>query len=145
MKKLVFFLFLSYFFFGCISVPSIINPIIPGIIMWKDNEGCKFYNEESLVMYRATKRTLQELDYKIITDKNNKDNYYIVVENHDKIKIHINKIKSQVTEIKIRINFMGNKKYAELIYNKIDSNINTINFNDQGIPTKFIELDRNLN
>jgi hypothetical protein len=54
-------------------------------------------------------------------------------------KIEIKKVQSNITEVKIRVNFLGDKPYAELIYKKIDSNLDVINFDVEGKPTKFTE------
>jgi Protein of unknown function (DUF3568) len=138
MKKIVIFYFLFLFFFtGCSAAPMLISPIITGVIMWKDGEARKYYNEESHVLYRASKNSLKELDYPIIKDEKQKsEGYYIVAGNNDKFKIVIRQIRPHITEVKIRVNFMGDKTYAELIYKQIDLNTNTIEFDDQGKPTK---------
>jgi hypothetical protein len=140
MKKLVIFLFFYLFFFGCVFVPTIIEPIISGVIMWKENEGCKYYDEELSTMYRAVKISLKDLNFSITKDSlNSNGDYYIVAGDNDKFKIRIRQVKPHITEIKIRVNLIGNKQYAELLYNSIDSNTNTIDFNEKGIPTKFKE------
>lgn len=136
MKKLPLFMFLFLFFSGCVAAPFI-SPIVTGIIVWKGGEAHKYYNEEAHTLYRATKTSLKELDHPIFKDEKTKDGgYYIVAGNDDKFKIAIRNVKPHITDVKIRINFMGDKPYAELIYGKIDSNTNTIDFDDQGRPTK---------
>lgn len=124
-------------FVGCAEAPMFISPIITGIIMWKDGEAHKYYNEEAHTLYRATKTSLKELDHPILKDESNKDgDYYIVAGDNDKFKIVIRQVKPHITEVKIRINFLGDKPYAELLYSQIDLNTNTIDFDDQGKPTK---------
>jgi len=38
--------------------------------------------------------------------------------------------------VTIRINTFGNKSYTELIYQKIDSNMDVINYDNKGLPVK---------
>lgn len=138
MKKLLLFASLCLpFFTGCAAAPMIISPIVTGVVMWKDGEARKYYNEEAHTVYRATKTSLKELDHLIINEEPYKEGgYYIVAGDSDKFKITIRQVKPHITEVKVRINFMGDKPYAELLYSQIDSNTNTIDFDDQGKPTK---------
>jgi hypothetical protein len=138
MKKIVIFCcFCLPFFTGCGAAPLLVSPIITGVIMWKDGEARKYYNEETHVMYRAVKISLKELDYPIIKDESYKsEGNYILAGDNDKFKIIIRQVKPHITEVKVRTNFMGDKIYAELLYKQIDSNTNTIEFDSQGKPTK---------
>ena len=136
MKKLIIFTILSIFFTGCAVAPLIITPIVTGIVMWKEGESSKYYHEEPKTLYRATKLALKELDYSISKDETTKNGYYIVAGEEDKFKISIRQVKNHISEAKIRINLMGDKDYAELVYENIDLNIDTIDFDDQGKPTK---------
>lgn len=136
MKKILLFTLLCLpFFAGCTAAP-LFAPIVTGVVMWKDGEAHKYYNEEVHTVYRAVKTSLKELDHPILSDEQKDGGYYIVSGNEDKFKITIRQIKPHITEVKIRINIMGNRPYAELVYHQIDSNTNTINFDDQGKPTK---------
>lgn len=138
MKKLYFFIYLWILFFtGCNVAPFIVSPIVTGVTMWRDGEGHKYYNEEAYTIYRATKTSLKELKHSIAKDETTKDGgFYILAGEGDKFKIVIRQVKPHITEVKIRVNIMGNKPYAELVYRQIDSNTNTISFDDQGKPTK---------
>lgn len=137
MKKIVLCLyFLIILISGCSFASFIYGPIVTGYIMWKEGEGHKYYNEELKVMYRATKNSLKELNYPIIKDEQTSYGYYLVAGDGDKFKIRIREAKPHITEVKIRINFMGDKPYAELIYHQIDANTNTINYDDDGKPVK---------
>jgi hypothetical protein len=139
MKKLLLFVCLCLpFFTGCAASPlMLVSPIVTGVIMWKEGEAHKYYNEEAHTLYRATKIALKELDHPITKDESNKDGgYYIVAGQGDKFHIVIRQVKPHITEVRCRINFMGDKPYAELLYRQIDSNTNTIDFDDQGKPTK---------
>ena len=137
MKKIV--LFFCFFIFGCAVTPFVQGPIITGIIMWKQGEARKYYNEELLTIYHATKNSLKELNHKITKDEKTKEGYYIVAGEKDKFKINIRAAKQKITEVRVRINFMGDKPYADLLYSTIDANTNTIYFNEEGKPVKFKE------
>lgn len=134
MKKIV--LFLCFFIFGCTVAPFVVSPIVTGVIMWKQGEAKKYYNDESKIIYRATKHALDDLGHKIINDEETKDGFYLVSGDKDKFKIRIRTVRPKITEVSIRINLMGDKPYAELIYSHIDANTNTIYFDDKGKPVK---------
>lgn len=143
MKKLV--IFLSFLFSGCAVVPFVQGPIVTGIIMWKQGEAHKYYHENLKTIYRATKNALRDLDHKIVSDEAVKGGYKIVAGNKDKFKIYIREAKPHITDVSVRINFMGDKPYAELLYAQIDANTNVVNYDDKGIPTKlttkFVNID----
>lgn len=137
MKKLLFFFsFCLPFFVGCTAAPLLISPIVTGVIMWKDGEARKYYNEEAAVIYRATKTSLKELDHPITKDEQKDGSYKITAGDKDRFHITIRQVKPRITEVVIRVNFLGDKPYAELVYRQIDSNTSTINFDDQGKPAK---------
>ena len=124
------------FFAGCEVVPFV-SPIVTGVVMWYEGEAHKYYYEEPSTLYRSTKLALKELDHPILKDETQRNgDYYILAGEGDKFKITIRKVKPHIAEVKMRINFMGNKPYAELIYKHIDNNLNTIDFDPQGHPTK---------
>ena len=135
-KNLAMFVFLCLFMSGCGVAPFIVSPIITGVIMWKQGEAHKYYNEEVKILYRATKASLKELDHPISVDKANSDGYYIVAGEKDKFKIKIRAVKPHIAEVAVRINIMGDKPYAELLYAQIDANTGTINYDDDGKPAK---------
>jgi hypothetical protein len=141
MKKLLFFTFLCISIFTGCTAATLISPIVTGVVMWKDGEAHKYYNEDTHTLYRATKLSLKELDQTILKDgflpdSTKNSGYFIIAGENDKFKITIRKVKPHVSEVKIRINLMGDKPYADLIYRQIDSNTSTIDFDDQGKPTK---------
>ena len=135
MKKNIFFT-LFLFFSGCAVVPFVVSPIVTGVLMWHNGEAHKYYNEELNTMYRATKTALHDLNHSITKDESTKEGRYLIVGDKDRFKIVIRQVKPHITEVKMRINFMGDKPYAELVYSQIDLNINCIEFDNQGKPTK---------
>lgn len=142
MKKL--FLVLSLIFIsGCGTAALMIaGPAVEGVIKWKDGEAHKYYSYESLTVYRATKRALASLNIPITKDqiltnrsisKSGKA-FYIIAEGQSQYKIQINPEGADISSVGLRVNFMGNHPQAELIYQKIDLEINTITFNKEGNP-----------
>jgi len=126
-------IFLNIFLLGC-TPWTVLNPIAIGVARWHDGEFVKYYEKEADILYRATKHALEELEYVLDRDEKNRNVFYIVAGENDKFKITIKEIKNNVSELKIRVNFMGNKQYAEMLMEKIDSNLNAIFYNDFGIP-----------
>lgn len=128
---------LPLFFASCAVAPFIASPIVTGVVMWYEGEAHKYYYEEPSTLYRSTKLALKELGHPILKDEKQRNgDYYILAGDGDKFKITIRNVKSHISEVKMRINFMGDKPYAELIYKHIDNNLNTIDFDPQGRPTK---------
>lgn len=137
MKKIAaFILILSFIVSGCAVAPFVVSPIVTGVIMWKQGEAHKYYNEEVKTLYRATKSALKDLGHPIKSDEATSDGHYIVAGEKDKFKITIREAKPHIGEVSVRINFMGDKPYAELLYAQIDANTSTINYDDEGKPTR---------
>lgn len=140
MKKPLILLILFLFcptFLGCAAAPFIISPIVTGVIVWKEGEARKYYNEGLDSICRSTKSSLKEFDLAILEDKTLENgDYYIVAGDKNRFKITIREVKPKITEVKIRVGFMGDKPYAELLYDQIDLNSNSIEFDEQGKPVK---------
>ena len=135
MKNTLIFLIFMIFFSGCQFVP-LFSPIITGIIIWKEGQAQKYYEINTSIMYRCVKNSLHDLNIKITKDQKNKNGYYLQAENKDTFYIHIYYVKKDVSNVAIRINTFGNKSYTELIYQKIDSNMDIINYDNKGLPVK---------
>jgi hypothetical protein len=141
MKKPLLILILLLFcpiFMGCAVAPLIISPIVTGVIVWKEGEARKYYNEGLGSIYRATKNSLKEINLQISEDKTlkNGDFYLVADKENSSFKITIRQIKPNITEVKIRVGFMGDKPYAEFLFDHIDLNVNSIEFDDLGKPVK---------
>lgn len=140
MKKPLLILFLSIFstfFLGCAVAPFIVSPIVTGVIVWKEGEARKYYNDNVNIIYRSVKNSLEDLELPIIEDKFlEKNKFYVVAGDKNKFKITIREVKPKITEVKVRVDFMGDKPYAELLYSQIDLNTNTIEYDHEGKPVK---------
>jgi hypothetical protein len=135
MKKL--FLLLSLIFIsGCgTSALMLAGPAIQGVIQWENGEAHKYYAYNSETMYRATKRALIKLDLPIIKDQvTGGGKFYIVGGAKSQYKLTIIPAEKNITDVGLRINFMGNHPQAELIYQNIDEQINTIVYDKSGKP-----------
>ena len=130
MKKL-FFLLIFALLPGCVGPELILGPIINGIIVWKEGEAHKYYGYDSDVVYRAAKRALNEMNFPIERDDPPKDNhFYLIGGKNNTLKITVLNVDPNVSKLSVRINFMGNKPYAELFYKKVDEQLNIIKFQD---------------
>ncbi len=115
---------------GCSLGPQIfVAPIISGIIMWQEGEAHKYYNYNTTVLYSSVKRAANKLGLEITKDEEKSPGeHYLIVGAQDKFKIKIDKKEETISKISIRINFMGDKDYAELFYAEIDKQIKEIEF-----------------
>lgn len=130
-------LFLCIFFGGCAAAPFVITPIVTGVIYWKEGEARKYYAEDSFVLHRAAVLALQQLDQPITSDVKNTDlSYSITGGDSHKVKISIKAVRKHISEVRIRVNFMGDKPFAEMLYKQIDANTSTIEYDADGYPTK---------
>lgn len=111
---------------------EITTPIIIGKVMWDENTAFKYYNEKPSFLTKNIKLALKDLNIPINIATENR----IWAGDKNKFKISIRQVKSNITEIKIHINARDDKTQVDLIFNQIDLSTNTINFDDQGIPTK---------
>jgi hypothetical protein len=137
----VFFLFLS----GCgVSFLGPAASIVgQAYIKWNEGEAHKYYNLDSETMYRATKRTANEFGYVVSRDDPPQNgNFYLVVGSNDRFKINIKKIEKNITLVSIRINFMGDKPYAELFYKNLDEETSVIEYDRWGRPRKLNEVKK---
>lgn len=125
-----FFILLILTFYSCSVVPMVISPIVSGTIIWKNGEASKYYNEKEINLYNNLKISLKNLKIPIRKESKLKNGHYIVAGNNDKFKIWTLNVEHNITVVYIRINFLGDKPYAELIYKEIDSNYNVIEFNN---------------
>lgn len=136
MKKLfIIFIFAFTLTAGC-GPEIFIAPIVSGVIAWSEGEAHKYYTYDSDTIYRVAKSTLSEMGLEISKDDVLENNhYYIIAGENDKFKITITPYEPEISKLSIRVNFMGDKPYAELFYKKLDENISTINFKN-GIPVR---------
>jgi len=138
LKKFTYFFLLVSFitFFGCSVNP--LSPIGPGIslvLTWIDGEAHKYYLTDSDILYRSTKRSCNKLGYKIEKDNDLGDgNYHIIAGNNDRFKINIKHIDNNISKLSVRVNFWGDRPYAELIYSEIDKELSAIEYDSNGKP-----------
>lgn len=107
------------FFAGC-AIMAPIAPIVSLGIMWVNGEAAKYYATDIDIVHQATKNVLDEFKLKIIEEKAENNSVYIKAGDDDKFKITIVATRENVTKLLIRVNIMGDKAYAELLYRHID-------------------------
>lgn len=145
MKKISFLLLLLAVLFtgGCGSASLFLGgagAVVQGYIYWKEGEAHKYYQYDADIMYKATKRALDKMNLPIKEDKlvpaakshrGTIPGHRMIATSNNKFKIKIISREKNVTEIAIRIDFMGDKPYAELIYAHIDRQVTMVEFPDK--------------
>ena len=119
-------------------------------VKWKEGEATKYYCYDTNSVHRAVRMALQDLDFKVKSDtagvdpkpgdpaprwfqrKKATQGYWILAGNKDSFKIKIQPADKDVTQLKIRVDFWGNKPYAEAIYAKVDEYLSFITFDSNG-------------
>lgn len=115
-------------FTGCIALPFI-APVISAYVTWQEGEAHAYYATDVNSAYRAVKRALGNLEYNITQDdKTDYSSYYIVADSNDRFQITVTQVEPYVTKISIRINLMGDKPYAELIYKELEDELDIIDY-----------------
>lgn len=118
---------------GCADIGLLVSPISTGIVYWANGEAHKYYENDTEIIYRAVKHVMDDLEQKIYYDEPHIGiKYKIIAGNNNRFSIRIDKIDKDICRMNIRINYLGDKNFAELIYKKIDEKLNTIEFNDDG-------------
>jgi hypothetical protein len=122
---------------GCgLDLGLIVSPITTGIVYWINGEAHKYYKNDAETIYRATNRVLLSLEQKTSYEHKEGSHYKIIAGNNNRFSIRIDKVDKGICRMNIRINFMGDKDFAELIYKEIDKQLDVIEFNDNGKITK---------
>lgn len=101
-----------------------LNPLGPLItigIAWMNGEASKYYNVEQPLIHEALKQVLVDLEFTITDEYVHGDTIYIIADAGDRFKIKVERVRDNITNLRIRVNIMGDKPYAELIYEKVDA------------------------
>lgn len=132
--KIIFFLMFFSFFVGC-NPQLLIGPAVTGVIYWVNGEAHQYYEQNTEIVYRATKRALNDLNLPITKDVKDRNGHSIIAGSEDRFSIKIQPTE-HFSKLSIRINVLGDKDYAELIYKKVDENISIIEFDPNGNPAQ---------
>ena len=135
MKFNLFLAFFMLFVVGCAEIGLIVGPIITGVTFWINGEAHRYYEQQPDIVYRASKHALTDLGIPITKDQQKNNTYYIVAGQNNRFSIRIEKAEQKLTKFSNRINFVGDKDFAELIYKKTDEHLNIIYFDESGRPT----------
>lgn len=129
MNKLFALLLGVVFLTGC-ELLSPIGAIISIGVMWLDGEGHKYYNADQDIIMEAVQKAAADLDFVVHDVEKKGETIYLKIDdkatlaqkasNSNRFHIKITRIQHNVTKLSIRLNFWGDKPYAELIYKKVD-------------------------
>lgn len=118
---------------GCLEISAILSPVenvVKGITYWNEGEASRFYEEEPIRVFQAMKQTLEELEIPITYSARKNNTFRIVAGEKNRFDIWIMpKENSKLTKVTNRINYLGDKSFAELIYKKIDKQLDIIYYN----------------
>lgn len=112
---------------GCTALAPI-GPIVSLGVAWVNGEASKYYASNLEEIHFATKNVLEEFDFQIAEEKIEENIVTILAGEEDKFKIKIVGVRENITKLSIRVNIMGDKPYAELIYRHVDKQPNVKQF-----------------
>lgn len=104
---------------GC-EILSPISAIVELGIKWKEGEAQKYYATPQDQIYRSLKIVLDDLSIPITNESTDENVISIKAGDDDKFKINVISVRDKVTKLTIRVNFMGDKPYAEMLFRNID-------------------------
>ena len=101
------------------------------VALWKNGEGTKYYDYEQKTVYNSAKHVFQQLNLPITQD-NGKE---LKAGTKDRFTVRVTKCQGNITRVSIRVNFMGDKEYAKLIFKCMDEQLPVVKF-DSKVPLK---------
>lgn len=117
-----------------------IGPIISIGIMWLEGEATKYYNTPAPKMVQAMHLTLKELNIPVNKEYDKGTTHHISAgDKADRFSIKIYEVRKQVTKVCIRVNTMGDKPYAELIYRHLDQKDGVITFQSLEVLNRAVD------
>lgn len=119
-KFLMCFLAFSIINFSGCALVNPIGPITQLGIMWYEGEAHKYYATPQEKIHSAVKVVLAKFTLPIKEETINGETVYIKAGDDDRFKIKISSVRQNVTKLSIRVNIMGDKPYAEMIYRHVD-------------------------
>jgi hypothetical protein len=138
-RFLTFFSIFAILISGCaLDLGMIVSPITSGVVYWVNGEAHKYYKSDIDTIYRSLNRVMLELDQKIyhLEIKPGKK-YKIIAASKNRFSIRLDKIDENICRMNIRINYLGDKDFAELIYKEIDKQIDVLEFKNNGKITNY--------
>ena len=135
---------------GCWAASTLIGtPVQIGVqayVTWKNGEAFKYYPYSKEVMSRAVQRAFTRMQLTVVGviptssdgctfivkwwDKTT--GYGILAGNNNQFNVNIEQKEQNVCVVRCRVDFWGDKEYAELLYKYIDEEVNTIEFTNGG-------------
>lgn len=99
-----------------------IGPIIQLGILWKDGEAHKYYNTDQKTLEAATRKALADLNMTVQGQDAGEGPAISLRAGTDgrTLKIRIASVNDRVSKLSIRVNIMGDKPLAELVYRHVD-------------------------
>ena len=119
-------------------------------VKWKDGEATKYYHCDSTQVHRALCLALRDMGIPVSSDSGAVEQkphgffhrkeqpskgFSILAGNKNKFKIKIEVVETEITRLKVRIDFWGDKPYVETLYQKVDEYLNVVTFNPMGKPS----------
>lgn len=100
-----------------------IGPLFSLGVMWYDGEAKKYYNTDQKTIDASVKFALKELEIPFTEEKTDGNTISIRAggNGEDRFKIKIVMVKPHTTRLAIRVNIMGDKPYAEMIFRHVDN------------------------
>jgi hypothetical protein len=144
MKKLVATLVFLFFFSSfqpCLAQgPEMLilgggSAAVNAYIYWKEGEAHKVYEYNEFVVYNAVLAALEEMKLPVKEEKGTVGKS-IKAGNNDLFKIKVISMEKNITKLSCRINFMGDKPYAELLYRIVDEKLTYIGFQEKKKPVQ---------
>jgi hypothetical protein len=136
---------------GCWAASSLVS--VPfsiagnGYIAWRNGEAFKYYPYNKDIMSRATQRAFNRMGLTVLNVYRNdtdgceclwirfydrSQGYAMLAGNNNAFNLNIDQKEQNISIVRCRVDFWGDKSYVELLYKYIDEEINNIEFSSGG-------------
>jgi len=117
---------------GCSFKPFVNSPVI-GLTTWKKNEAIKYYNESLDELCKSVKIAIKDMNMVVEDEVKEEDSCKITALNGNKrFFIIIQSEKSYIMGVKIKMDPPVDESYTKAIFEQIDLNLNSIEYDRQG-------------
>ena len=128
MKKIIWSAFLFFavnIIWGCSILPlvPVVGTFYDGYVGWKGHQAVKYYAEDIGTIHRAVMQSSRQLNLKIVRKSADRKGHSLELKCKEPLQIEILPFEKKVTKVMIKINMLGDKKFADFFYQRIDANL----------------------
>lgn len=114
-------------------VTGTLSAAASGVVYWINGEAVKYYDCDAETINQAAQQAFKQMELPVKNDTAKKQGFNIVAGDKDRFTVNIVQVQNNITKVKVRVNFLGDKNYVYLFYQHLDDQINVIEFPNHSI------------